>query len=67
MRRALDRIVERHEALRTRFVQVEGEPVQRIEAAEESRFHLLEHDLREHEERASGAGAVDGGGSGDGL
>ena len=51
LRRALDRIVERHEALRTRFVQVEGEPVQRIEAAEESRFHLLEHDLRGHEER----------------
>ena len=46
LRRALDRIVERHEALRTRFVQVEGEPVQRIEAAEGSRFHLLEHDLR---------------------
>ena len=50
LRRALDRIVERHEALRTRFVQVEGEPVQRIEAAEGSRFHLLEHDLRGRED-----------------
>ena len=47
LRRALDRIVARHEALRTRFVLVDGEPVQRIVPAEESRFHLMEHDLRE--------------------
>ena len=38
--------MERHEVLRTRFVLVEGEPVQRIERAEGSRFHLREHDLR---------------------
>ena len=48
LRRALDRIVARHEALRTVFVLADGEPVQRIEAAEESRFHLVEHDLRQH-------------------
>ena len=46
--RALDRIIARHEALRTSFVMEDGEPVQRIAAAEESRFHLLEHDLRGH-------------------
>ncbi|HEU4882196.1 MAG TPA: condensation domain-containing protein, partial [Longimicrobium sp.] len=46
LRRALDRVVARHEALRTTFVEVEGEPVQRIAPAEESRFHLTEHDLR---------------------
>src|SRR5215212_2836986 len=45
LRRALDRILARHEALRTTFVAMEGEPVQRIAAAEESQFHLLEHDL----------------------
>ncbi|HSG41190.1 MAG TPA: amino acid adenylation domain-containing protein, partial [Thermoanaerobaculia bacterium] len=45
LRRALDTIVARHEALRTTFVEVEGEPVQRIAPAEESRFHLVEHDL----------------------
>ncbi|MFL5539811.1 MAG: non-ribosomal peptide synthetase, partial [Longimicrobiaceae bacterium] len=37
--------------LRTTFVEVEGEPVQRI--AEESRFHLLEHDLGEHPDAAA--------------
>jgi amino acid adenylation domain-containing protein len=43
--RALDQIVARHEALRTTFVAIESQPVQRIAAAEESQFHLLEHDL----------------------
>ncbi|HEU0301079.1 MAG TPA: amino acid adenylation domain-containing protein, partial [Longimicrobium sp.] len=51
--RALDRIVARHEALRTTFVAVDGEPEQRIAPAEESGFHLAEHDLGEH----AGAGA----------
>src|SRR5262245_51307452 len=50
LRRALNRIVERHEALRTTFVQVEGEPVQRIAPVEESSFALIEQDLRGHAE-----------------
>src|SRR5581483_9283189 len=48
LRQALDRLVQRHEALRTTFVVVDGEPVQRIAAAEESQFALQEHDLRVH-------------------
>ncbi|HEY7767416.1 amino acid adenylation domain-containing protein, partial [Longimicrobium sp.] len=44
--RALDRIVARHEALRTTFAAVDGEPVQRIAPVEESAFALVEHDLR---------------------
>jgi amino acid adenylation domain-containing protein len=43
--RALDRIVARHEALRTTFPLVNGEPVQRIAPVEESAFGLVEHDL----------------------
>jgi len=43
---ALNRIVTRHEALRTTFAMVEGEPQQHVAPVEESRFHLLEHDLR---------------------
>ncbi|HET7462338.1 MAG TPA: condensation domain-containing protein, partial [Longimicrobium sp.] len=48
--RALDRIVARHEALRTTFVQVDGKPAQRIAPASESRFHLVDHDLADHPE-----------------
>ena len=48
LRRALDRILIRHEALRTTFAFLDGEPVQRIAAIENSRFALLEHELREH-------------------
>ncbi|HEU0299362.1 MAG TPA: condensation domain-containing protein, partial [Longimicrobium sp.] len=44
--RALDRIVARHEALRTTFGVVDGAPRQRVGAAEESAFRLREHDLR---------------------
>ncbi|MFL5540879.1 MAG: amino acid adenylation domain-containing protein, partial [Longimicrobiaceae bacterium] len=48
--RALDRLVARHEALRTTFAEVDGEQVQRIVPAEESPFQLAEHDLRGHPE-----------------
>ncbi|HEY7770154.1 amino acid adenylation domain-containing protein, partial [Longimicrobium sp.] len=44
--RSLDRIVARHEVLRTTFPTVDGEPVQRIAPVEESAFRLVEHDLR---------------------
>ncbi|HST58534.1 MAG TPA: condensation domain-containing protein, partial [Longimicrobium sp.] len=44
--RSLDRIVARHEALRTVYPTVDGEPVQRIAPAEASGFRLVEHDLR---------------------
>jgi amino acid adenylation domain-containing protein/thioester reductase-like protein len=42
--RALDRIVARHEALRTTFAEVDGVPEQRIAPADVG-FHLVEHDL----------------------
>jgi amino acid adenylation domain-containing protein len=44
--RALDRIVARHEALRTSFPTVDRGPVQHVVPAEESAFRLVEHDLR---------------------
>ena len=50
---ALDRIVERHETLRTTFILIDDEPVQRIESAEESRFDLLQRDLRQHPDKES--------------
>src|SRR3954470_7108885 len=45
LRRALERIVARHDALRTTFRVVGGEPEQRIAPVEESGFLLLEHAL----------------------
>ena len=45
LRRALDRIAARHEVLRTTFVVVDGEPVQRIAPAEKSSFQLLEYNV----------------------
>lgn len=48
LRQALDRIVGRHEALRTTFVLLDDEPVQRIVPVEDSRFDLVEHDLQQH-------------------
>ena len=56
LRRALERIVERHEVLRTVFLSVEGEPVQQIQGVEESRFQLREEDLRGVKD---GAGELD--------
>ncbi|HYW09525.1 MAG TPA: AMP-binding protein, partial [Longimicrobium sp.] len=46
--RALDRIVARHEAVRTTFHTVDGEQVQRVAPAAESRFGLARHDLGGH-------------------
>jgi hypothetical protein len=48
LRRALNRLMIRHEALRTSFPQEDGNPRQRIVSEEESEFALQEHDLREH-------------------
>jgi len=45
LRRGLDRIVERHEVLRTGFELVDGEVMQRIFTKEESRFALVGCDL----------------------
>ena len=53
LRRALDCILERHEALRTTFVVVDGEPAQRIASPEESRFLLPEYDLRRRRDAAA--------------
>ncbi|HKQ08712.1 MAG TPA: amino acid adenylation domain-containing protein, partial [Blastocatellia bacterium] len=48
---ALDRIVARHEALRTICELIDGKPMQRIIPAEESRFHLVECELKEAQGR----------------
>src|SRR5262249_26009241 len=48
LRQALNLILARHEALRTTFASIDGEPMQRIIPMEDSRFHLVEHDLRHH-------------------
>ncbi|MBV8368734.1 MAG: amino acid adenylation domain-containing protein [Candidatus Eremiobacteraeota bacterium] len=45
LRRALDAIVARHEALRTTFVALDGAPAQRI-GPPNTRMPLIEHDLR---------------------
>src|SRR5579864_7603526 len=51
---ALDRIVQRHEALRTTFVMADGEPVQRIASVEDSHFLLRDHDLCQQADSESG-------------
>src|SRR5258708_19540832 len=60
LRRALDRIVVRHEVLRTTFAFRDGEPVQEIGAVEESSFRLIEHDLRGHTEVEAELAALPG-------
>ena len=45
-------IVERHEALRTTFEVVDGQPVQHIAPVVESSFALIEQDLRGHKDEA---------------
>ena len=52
LRRALDRLVARHEALRTSFSSADGEPVQHI-ASEDRGFDLREHDLRQRGDAAA--------------
>ncbi|HKX29556.1 MAG TPA: condensation domain-containing protein, partial [Blastocatellia bacterium] len=52
LRNALDRLVARHESLRTTFSQTDGGPVQRIAAA--MGFDLREHDLRRHRRSEEG-------------
>ena len=46
LRQALDRVVERHETLRTTFAWVNGEVVQRVGPATGSHFPMVECDLR---------------------
>ncbi|HYW08679.1 MAG TPA: amino acid adenylation domain-containing protein, partial [Longimicrobium sp.] len=46
LRRALDGVVARHEALRTTFARTDGEPVQCIAPMGEAAFALAEDDLR---------------------
>jgi amino acid adenylation domain-containing protein len=53
LRLALDRIVTRHEALRTVFGFADGAAFLRTVPEEGSQFALLEHDLREHPDAQS--------------
>ncbi|MGH8232123.1 MAG: non-ribosomal peptide synthetase, partial [Steroidobacteraceae bacterium] len=52
LRRALNRIVARHEALRTTFGSVDGQPFQQF-APEDCGFALRQHDLRGHSDVAA--------------
>ena len=46
LRQALDRVLARHESLRTTFSVVDSQLVQHIASHDEGSFHLVEHDLR---------------------
>jgi len=48
LRMALNQVLVRHEVLRTKFLLLNGEPMQQITDPEESSCCLVEHDLREH-------------------
>src|SRR3984957_15285035 len=64
LRSALDRILAPHEALRTTFLLHEEEPVQRITAAEQSRFLLIEQRLSGTDPEALGRTVAEGAGAG---
>ncbi|HYV09752.1 MAG TPA: amino acid adenylation domain-containing protein, partial [Pyrinomonadaceae bacterium] len=53
--RAFATLVARNESLRTTFVQVDGEPMQRIHSAEEFSFAVEHTDLRNHADRMTTA------------
>jgi amino acid adenylation domain-containing protein len=55
---SLDRIVARHESLRTTFVNIEGEP-QQVIAPDDVGFALTEHDLRNLDEAAQAAAVAE--------
>ena len=57
LRSALDRLVARHEALRTSFVSIDGEAFQRVEPAEVG-FHLAAHDIGVAEDAAAALGEL---------
>ncbi|QSX79619.1 non-ribosomal peptide synthetase [Agrilutibacter solisilvae] len=58
LRASLDRIVARHENLRTRFTSVDGAP-QQVIAAEDTGFALVEHDLRALDDAARAAAVAE--------
>ncbi|QSX79618.1 amino acid adenylation domain-containing protein [Lysobacter solisilvae] len=62
LRASLDRIVARHESLRTRFVSVDGSPQQLI-APDDAGFALFEHDLRSLDDAAQEAAVAELGAS----
>jgi amino acid adenylation domain-containing protein len=59
LRRALDRLVTRHEVLRTTFRMIDGSPVPSIAPTESSAFYLVEHDLSHRPRAEAGLPAVE--------
>jgi amino acid adenylation domain-containing protein len=58
LRRALARLVERHEALRTVFPAIEGMPVQRVQSMAEVAFELKETDVSASADPRAQAAAI---------